>query len=218
MRTASIFFGRVIPACAVIAASGVAALFGLELVRSRAEREIYRERLASLTETYHDLSDRYNEAVRRTALTELIVENGTLTVIIASAGGQIAEIATPFDPAKEIYVDYAILGGRVWIRRLFDEDTAPSDAVLIDPALANIDWTEDESELGKAVYRSLDEGRWLVTVSGSGGLGLRKVDPDAEIVLGPAPEIRGFAEVEAEATREADAIDWRDLIGRMLGP
>lgn len=218
MRTFRLLLGRVIPACAVVAASGVAALFGLGLVRANAEREIYRDRLADLTSTYHDLADRYNQAVRRTALTELVVESGVLTVVIQSAGGRIAEITTPFDPAKEIYVDYAILGGRVWIRRIFDEDTAPSEAVVIDPALASIDWNEDEHEVGKAIYRSLGEGRWLVTVSGSGGLGLRRVAADEEVVLGPAPPIAGFEEIQAEARREADAIDWRDLLGRILGP
>ena len=215
--TTKLILGRVIPACAVIAASGVASLFGLELMRARAEREIYRDRLAALTATYDDLADRYNTAVRRTAMTELVVENGALSVVVQSAAGRITDITTPYDPASEIYVDYAIIGGRVWIRRIFDEHTAPSDAMLIDPALANIDWDEASNEVGKAIYRSLDEGRWIVTVAGNGGLGLRKADPGEEIALGPAPAITDFDEVDAEAARTSGDIDWRDLLARVLG-
>ena len=215
--TTKLILGRVIPACAVIASSGVASLFGLELMRARAEREIYRDRLAALTATYDDLADRYNTAVRRTAMTELVVENGALSVVVQSAAGRITDITTPYDPASEIYVDYAIIGGRVWIRRIFDEHTAPSDAMLIDPALANIDWDEASNEVGKAIYRSLDEGRWIVTVAGNGGLGLRKADPGEEIALGPAPAITDFDEVDAEAARTSGDIDWRDLLARVLG-
>lgn len=216
--SASLILSRVIPSVAVIAASGVAALFGLELTRARAEREIYRDRLASLTTDYEHLAERYNTAVRRTALTELAVENNRLTVVIQSAGGRVAEIETPYDPSGEIYVDYAFIGGRVWIRRVFDALTPPSRGVLIDPALANIEWNENESEVGKAIYRSLGEGRWVVTVSGNGGLGLRRVAPGEEIVLGPAPVVSEFDQIEAEARERARAISWRDLLARVLGP
>ena len=84
-----------------------------------------------LTETYDDLAGRYNTAVRRTAMTELVVQNGTLSVVVQSAAGRITDITTPYDPASEIYVDYAIIGGRVWIRRIFDEHTAPAEAMVI---------------------------------------------------------------------------------------
>ncbi|MBZ0171093.1 MAG: hypothetical protein K8E66_01810, partial [Phycisphaerales bacterium] len=198
-----LILGRVIPAAAVLAASGVAGLFGLELMRSRAEREIYRDRLADLTATYESLADRYNTAVRRTALTELVVEHGQLTIVVQSAGGRIAEIDTPFDPAGEIYVDYAVIGGRVWIRRVFDENTPPSEGVVIDPAIASIEWDDDEHEVGKAIYRSLGEGRWIVTVAGNGALGLRRVEPGEEIALGPAPAIDRFDVIQDEARRHA---------------
>lgn len=212
-----LILARAVPAAAVLAASGVVGLFGLELMRSRAEREIYRDRLSALSESYEDLADRYNTAVRRTALTELVVENGRLTVVIQSAAGRIAEIETPYDPAGEVYVDYAVIGGRVWIRRVFDADTPPARGVLIDPALAHIEWSEDETEVGKAIYRSLGEGRWVVTVTGSGGLGLRRVAPGEIIALGPAPTVDTFEQIEARARSEADAIHWRDLIARVLG-
>ncbi|USN98524.1 MAG: hypothetical protein H6810_10160 [Phycisphaeraceae bacterium] len=212
-----LILGRLIPAVAIIAASGVAGLFGLELMRSRAEREIYRDRLADLTATYESLADHYNTAVRRTALTELVVEDGNLRVVVQSAGGQIAEIPTPFDPSSEIYVDYAVIGGRVWIRRVFDEHTPPSEGVVIDPAIASIDWNDDEHEVGKAIYRSLGEGRWIVTVAGNGALGLRKVAKGEEVALGPAPAIDRFEVIQDEARRQADDIDWRDLLAKVLG-
>lgn len=217
MRTLRIILGRVIPASAVLAASGVAGLFGLELMRARAEREIYRDRLADLTQTYEALADRYNSAVRRTALTELVVENGALSVVVQSAAGRVAEIPTPFDPTGEVYVDYAVIGGRVWIRRVFDEHTPPSEGVEIDPALAHIAWNKDEHAVGKAIYRSLGEGRWIVTVAGNGALGLRRAEPGEEIALGPAPAVDRFEVVRDEARRSAEDIDWRDLLAGVLG-
>ena len=52
---------------------------------------------------------------------------------------------------------------------------------------------------------------------GNGGLGLRKAEPGEEIVLGPAPVIDEFEQIEAEAIRRRDQIDWRDLLARVLG-
>lgn len=215
--TTKLILGRVVPACAILAASGVAGLFGLELMRARAEREIYRDRLAVLTATYDDLAGRYNTAVRRTAMTELVVENGTLSVVVQSAAGRITDITTPYDPASEIYVDYAIIGGRVWIRRIFDEHTAPSEAMVIDPAAR-------EHRLGRDPERGRqgdlpEPRRGPVDRDGrrQRGLGLRKAEPGEEIALGPAPAITDFDEIDAEAARTSGDIDWRDLLARVLG-
>lgn len=216
--TARIFFGRVLPAGAVLAASGVAGLFGLELIRARAEREVYRDRLESLSSDYDVLSDRYNDAVRRTAVTELVVEDGALSVAVRTARGEVERVATPYDPSGEIYVDFALIDGRVWIRRVFDAETPPVFATVIDPAIAQIDWDAAGASHGKAVYRSLGEGRWVVTVSGSGAIELaRASDTGTPVALAPPPSVTPFEEVEAEAERERDQIGWRELLARVLG-
>jgi hypothetical protein len=212
-----LILGRVIPSLAVIALSGVAGLFGLEMMRARAEGRVYRDRLESLAGDYHQLAERYNAAVRRTAITELAVANNRLSVIVRNAGGRIAEIPTPFDPSGEVYVDYAIIGGRVWIRRVFDAQTPPARAVVIDPALAEIEWDERTGDVGKAIYRSLAEGRWVVTVSGGGALGLRRLEAGEEIELAPAPSLEPLEEIEAEAKKQADRVTWGDLVRSMFG-
>lgn len=215
---ASTFFGRVLPSLAVLAAAGVAGLFGLEMVRSRAESAVYRDRLAALTTDYAALTERYNAAVKRAAVTELVVEQGALSVAVRTDAGEIKRIATPYDPAKEVYVDFALIDGRVWIRRVFDAATPPVFATVIDPDLVEIDWEGPGASFGQAVYRSLGEGRWVVTVTGSGALALTRADDQTPVALAPPPLVRAFEEVEAEARREAERVGWRELLARVLGP
>ena len=60
--------------------------------------EVYRERLAAVASDYEELRGRFNEAVRRTAVTELVVENGALSVAIRNAGGQpLGDLVEPPD-------------------------------------------------------------------------------------------------------------------------
>jgi len=64
---------------------------------------------------------------------------------------------------------------------------AALDALVnVDPNLAEVDWNRVGHHSGKAVYRSLTEGRWLVTVTGDGSLGLVKAVAvfSRQIVLG----------------------------------
>jgi len=210
---------RGIPAAAILALILVSSLFGLGYARAQVEREVYRERLAELTDRYDDLVARYNDAVRRTALTELIVgEDRSLTVGVRTAAGEIERIETPYDASREIYVDYAIIEGRVWIRRVFDDATPPSRATLIDPELAQIEWDAlGERSLGQAVYRSLEPGRWVIDVTGSGALGLRPAAANETVTLSEAPEIRRFDAIEREARAAAESVTWLDAIRRVLG-
>lgn len=217
MGTATIILGRVVPALAVLGACGLAGVYGLELARSRAEREIYRERLESLVQGYEALAMQYNDAVRRTAVTELVVESGKLAVVVRTAQGELRRIDTPYNPSGEIYVDFVLVNGRVWIRRVFDASTPPALGTVIDPQFADVSWNQDGSSYGKAVYRSLDEGRWVVRVSGNGALELTKATESVAEVLQPPPQVSSFDEVAEEARREAEAITWSDLVNRMLG-
>ncbi len=196
----------------LLALGGLAALTGWRLFQSDLEAEIYRARLEALAGDYGHLRDRYNEAVRRTAVTELQVADGRLTVAIRDATGAERLIETPFDPRREIYVDFAILDGRLWIRRVFDADTPPNEGLVIDPGLAEVDWSSDPEGFGKAAYRSLDEGRWVVSVSGDGSLGLAWSDGEHAAELSPPPPIRSFEPIEESVDERLDAIQPGEVV------
>jgi len=180
---------------AVFALSGLA---GYQLLRTGLAADVYRARLEETVRDYETLRGQYNQAVRRTAITELVVEDGKLAVAIRDAGGAIRTIETPFDPSREIYVDFVVLDGRLWIRRVFDDRTPPEQGVLVDPALAEIDWSEDEAAHGKATYRALGPGRWIVSVTGDGSLGLARSRDDAPSELAPPPPVRDYPPIDGE--------------------
>lgn len=177
----------------LLGASGFAAF---RLLEASIAAEVYRGRLAELSSDYASLLDQYNEAVRRTAVSELRVEDGRLTVVIRTAEGQLQELATPFDPRKEIYVDYVVLDGRLWIRRIFDEDTPPGEGLIVDPRFVHVDWKMASASHGKAAYRSLEEGRWIVDVTGDGSLGLARREPHEAVLLSRPPPVREYPPIE----------------------
>ncbi len=198
----------------VLAAAGM----GYRLVRTSYEAEVYRDRLDTLVQDYETLRGRYNQAVKRTAVTELLVQDGRLDVTIRNAAGELQCIPTPFDPRKEVYVDYVVIDGRLWIRRVFDENTAPSQALVIDPQWADIDWNAPSAKLGKAVYRSLGEGRWVVTVTGDGSLGLaRHDDSSPPPTLEAAPPVREFGPMEEQVDRALREVTAPEVIKRIVG-
>ncbi|MEQ8769165.1 MAG: hypothetical protein RIB60_01495 [Phycisphaerales bacterium] len=216
--TTNIVLGRVVPSVAVLAACGVALLYGVQLARTSAEREIYRDRIRAIADQYEDLRGLYNDAVRKTAVTELVVDQGRVTVRVRTAEGVVREIETPYDARREIYLDYAVLNGRVWIRRVFDDETAPSEATVIDPKIAQIGWDLDGAEVGKAVYRSLSDGRWVVSVTGNGSMGLVKLPEDApEVELAAAPAAIEFEVVDEQIRAELEKVGLGDLLKRATG-
>ena len=190
--------------------------FGLK--RSQMEVEVYRQRLRELSGEYETLRRTYNAAVRRTAVTELVVEEGALEVAIRTADGAERRIPTPFDPREEIYVDYIVAGGRLWIRRLFDASTRPDDGLVIDPQWAKIAWDAPDVRYGKAVYRRLDPGRWIVSVTGDGSLGLAPKIPGESTALEPAPPVRDFAQIETEVADVVDRISNATVLQKILTP
>lgn len=197
----------------VLAGSG-----GYFAMRAHLASEIYRDRLVELSKEYEQLSDLYQEAVRKSAVTELRVVDGRLSVIIRTSEGVIRELDTPYDPSGEIYVDYVVLNNRLWIRRVFDRETSPSQGIIIDPRFADVDWqSRSDEEHGKAVYRRLSEGRWAVTITGSGALGLQRVSPNAHIDLVPAPEVRDFSELEESIRRDTERIGPMEIVKRLVG-
>lgn len=190
---------------------------GYIAVKSHMESEIYRERLHELGADYTRLANEYHEAVRKSAVTELRVQDNELSVLVRTADGVLEEIPTPFDPRREIYIDFVVMNGRLWIRRVFDQETPPSQAVLINPRLVDINWDErSDQEYGKAVYRRLGEGRWAVTVTGSGALGLTQVSADARIDLVSPPEVRDFSELEESIRKDVSEIGPGEVVRRLL--
>jgi hypothetical protein len=190
---------------------GVAAFTSYRLVRARIEVEVYRNRLVDLRRDYEGLRGEYNRAVRKTAVTELVVQDGTLSVSIRTAAGELETLETPYDPSLEIYVDYVVLDGRLWIRRVFDANTPPGEGLVVDPALVEVNWDSEAATHGKAAYRQLDDGRWVVTVTGDGALGLARRQGNAPVELSPPPAIRSFDPVDAEIDHTLRDLSAREI-------
>jgi len=199
----------------IIALTGLAGFAGYRFVRADIAAKVYRDRLADMARDYESLRATYNEAVKRTAVTELVVKDKKLSVRVRAGDGTDKEIPTTLDPSGEVYVDFVVLDQRLWIRRVFDDKTPPWKAVVIDPGIKEIDWDDPSAAHGKAVYRRLTEGRWVVSVSGDGALGLAKVDePPA---LTSKPVIKDYKGAETEAMAEADKIGVGDVWEWMTG-
>ena len=175
----------------------VAGFAAFRLLEANIAAEVYRGRLAELSSDYDALLGQYNEAVTRTAVTELLVEDGRLTVVIRTAEGDLQSLPTDFDPRKEIYVDYVVHDGRLWIRRLFDEDTPPGKGLVIDPRFVHVDWEADAASHGKAAYRALSEGRWVVDVTGDGSLGLARRAAGEPVLLSRPPPVRQYGPIDS---------------------
>lgn len=191
----------------------------LLLSRARAElrADIYRDRLEDVAREYSALAEQFNSAVAQAAVTELVVEDGVMSVRVRSRRGVETVIPTSLDPQSEIYVDYVVIGGRLWIRRGFDDRTPPVEGVVIDPSLVDVDWDEPGSQVGKAVYRALGEGVWQVSVTGQGALGLVRVDEARRQPLIQAPEVLEFDTIEATVRDEQERVSFGDLVRKAFG-
>jgi len=202
---------------AIIAAVGVVSIVGLRFAKADAANQVYQSRLRQLSTDYQSLASHYNEAVRQTAITELVVKDRKISVQIRTIEGTDETIETACNADKEIYVDFALIDGRLWIRRVFDADTPPSQATIINPKLAKVNWDNESALVGQAVYRQLDEGRWVVHAGGDGALALTKVDADQLITLSPPPTIKGFDEIQSQVDDEIEKVTWRDVLASVLG-
>jgi len=202
---------------AVVGATAIVAIVGLRFAKADAANAVYKSRLQDLSSEYETLRTHYNSAVRQTAVTELVVKDRSVTVQVRTIEGTVETIETSANADKEIYVDFALIEGRLWIRRVFDADTPPSQATLINPKLAHVDWNKENALVGQAVYRQLGEGRWVVNTSGDGALALTQVPEDQIVNLAPPPEIGTFDEIQSEVSEEIDKVSWRDVFASVLG-
>jgi len=201
---------------AVIAAVGVVGVVGLRFAKADAANSVYQTRLRDLSTEYESLASQYNQAVRQTAITELVVKDRKITVAVRTIEGTAETVETTCNADKEIYVDFALIEGRLWIRRVFDSDTPPSQATIINPKIAEIDWDNESALVGQAVYRHLDEGRWIVNAGGDGALALTKVSEDEIVNLSPPPTIKAFDEIQVQVDEELEKITWRDVFASVL--
>ena len=192
---------------------GGAAWLALSFGRSQMAEEVYQQRLAALATDYEQLANDYNRAIRRSAITVLDVSADAVSVEVVRADGQRETFATACDPSLEVYVDYVLLDNRLFIRRVFDANTAPSQATVIEPSIADLDWAGlSDANYGKAVYRRLEPGRWVITVSGNGALGLARAEGSVPELVAQ-PMISNF-EAEEKAMREdIAAISWQEVVG-----
>jgi len=196
----------------------VIAGIGYRLAATKVRLDIYRDRLAALSGEYESLRSMYNQAVGKTAVTELIVKDGRLSLAIRTIEGVDRLIDTPFNPAQEIYCDYVLLDGRLWIRRVYDAHTPPNKGLVIDDKLEQVDWNNPAARYGNAVYRSLSEGRWVVTVTGDGSLGLAKMEAKADVTLSGPPPVRDYDQLEKQINEAMTRVTVGDVLKRILTP
>lgn len=202
---------------AFVGTTFVIGFVALQFAKADAANAVYQSRLRDLSKDYGTLRDQYNQAVRQTAVTELVVKDRSVSVQVRTIEGTVETIETDANADKEVYVDFALLEGRLWIRRVFDADTPPSQATMINPKLASIDWDSESALVGQAVYRQLGEGRWVVNTSGDGALALTRVPEDQIVNLAPPPEIGDFDEIQSQIDDEMDKVSWRDVFASVLG-
>jgi hypothetical protein len=205
MRTWSVFV--------LLMLVGAGAYVGYRSLRVEALSAAYRQRLHALSEDYARLSARYDTVVKRTSVTELVVEGSKLSVVISTLDGELKRIETPFDPKNEIHVDYVVRDGRLWIRRVHDSATAADHALLIDPALAGLSWDPTGNDYGVTIYRPLSEGRWIISVTANGALNLVKQasGSTSAVVLEPAPRVQRFEQLEQDARNDVADLSFMEL-------
>lgn len=66
-------------------------------------------------------------------------------------------------------------------------------------------------EHGKAVYRALGEGRWVVTASGNGSLGLVRADDTEAGEIAPPVTLKDFEAEIKQADASVDSIGLGDV-------
>lgn len=198
--------------------TAIAVFCGYLWLREEVTTRIYRQKLDALASEYASLADHYNHAVRQSAITELEVQEDSLTVIIRTVDGDIKRIPTPYHPAREIFVDYILSDGRIWIRRVFDGRTPPEQATIIDPVWEVIDWKKMGLNYGKAIYRSLEPGIWSIQVSGNGALSLERSPVSSVADLQAAPVIRSYEEIRIDLDQDLKEIGYKDFRDVLLSP
>lgn len=204
-----------LPLSLVVAA--IAGLAGYQWAKTSVAEAIYRDRLVVLQDDYRDLAKRYNQAVTPRPVTELLVEDGIVCLAVRKGDGERVRIPTDFNIREnQVYVDFVVVDQRLLIRRAFEfhriHAVPPDKVVNIDPELLEVDWDPERVPYGKALSCSgLDDGRYIVSVTGGGSLGLKQVSDDEAIVLQTHPSIGTFEAIDEQAAEDVQAIGIGDV-------
>lgn len=195
---------------------GAMSLAGYQWAKASVASDVYRDRLDGLHAEYTQLAEEYNQAVTPRPVTELLVENGKISIVVRTGHGE-ETIPTPYRADREVFVDYALIDGRLLIRRVFDDQTAPVYATPIDEELLEVDWDAPGAMYGKAIYRRLEEGRWVVSVTGDGSLGLKRLADGEDPELTARPAVREYSPTALPDENDPERIGigdvWRHLFG-----
>lgn len=197
----------------VCTAGGAGIAIGLQSMRHELTARLYKKQLEQLADDYTQLLDQYNQVVTQQAVTQLVVQDGVLSLSRRNAHGQIESIPVEANLDKPIYVDFIIQNDRLWIRSIYDASQPPEEALVIDPKVWGIDWDAASTQYGLVAYSRLTEGRWVVTASQNAGLHLRRVEDGEEIELVPAPPIHSFEAIDRNVQAE---IGKRGALGSLL--
>jgi len=220
------FGGRTLRLAMLMCLVGVSAVALYHHSKGRIVTDLYRQRLRELSDHYRELRGLYNEVVKKTAVTELVLSGGRLSVVIRTAEGVLRTIPTELDPAKEVHVEYVARAGRLWIRRVYtmtdpdDAGRADAKVVIINPTLDDLPWTDDADLQGLAVFRKqLTEGRWVVTTTGNAALALTKLESGQGSDLASPPPVRAYPELEQEIQAEVERLTVTEVVEQMIqGP
>lgn len=197
-----------------LAALVIATVVGYQWAKASVAKDIYRDRLAGLQADYQHLAEQYNQAITPRPVTELLVENQKICVLVRKGDGELVRVPTPFNGwENDVYVDYVLADGRLLIRRVFEikngQDT--SKPVQVDADLVEVQWG-DAVPFGKAIYRSrMEDGRWVVSVTGDGSLTLKRVGDDEPVELATQPRIEKFDPVDERADEAVQRISIGDV-------
>lgn len=177
----------------------------------RVKSAIYAHQLEQLGAEFSQLQDAYQTLIKETTLTQLEVTDQSIAVLIRGRDGSLQRVHTPFLPQREVYVDYVVSGGRIWIRRIFDSATPPSEAMVLDPVWQSVDWQDPRHRFGQAVYRSLQPGLWEIRVTGNGAMSLAPAQADAANVIAYAPQIESITDWQQSKATERGSIGPREV-------
>jgi len=210
-------------AAAMAALAGLAAVAAYKYTKGNIAADIYRHRLRQLSDSYRGLRKQYNEVVKKTAVTELVLSGGRLSVVVRTADGVLETIPTELDANQEVHVEYVAQDGRLWIRRVYtltDPDLAGrarAEVALINPSLGELPWSTDPNLQGLSVYRKeLTPGRWVVTTTGNAALALTKLPAGESSDLSGPPAVRDYGHVEEEVRTRLDELSVSDVVQRMI--
>lgn len=198
----------------------LALLLGYNFARSTIAADFYRDRFHDELRRNEALRQSFNEVVRKNVVTELVVnEDDSVCVVFVDGNNEEKIVPTPFKKGAVVYVDFMMNDGRLYLRRLFDEKTAPADALVIDPQLQTVKTQPDSELFGNAPYARLNQrGRWVVNATHNGALELKKADdtaPREPIVRNL--QVRDYKEIERDVNSKADEIGPQDVLNSLFG-